>query len=73
MTTQRTAETMQRPGGCAVLFEACPRCEVGDLAIRQVGDECLAHCLRCGFKGELASVYPLAHGDTAKLPKSASS
>ncbi len=58
---------MQRPCGCAVLFEACPRCEVGDLAIRQVSDECLARCLRCGFEGELETLYPLAHGNTATV------
>jgi hypothetical protein len=53
----------------ALLFEACPSCDVGDLTVRNVGGVCLAHCSGCGYRGELKSVYPLVHkNSTEPLP-----
>jgi hypothetical protein len=42
----------------ALLFAACPKCQVGDLSILLVKGEYVGACMQCGHVGVLCSVYP---------------
>ena len=56
---RRETLRMEAEREAALLFGACPRCLVGDLAIRRCGDAYIARCVACGDVGRLWNVYPL--------------
>lgn len=57
-----------------ILFQACPECLRGDLAIERVHGRFNCACLQCGYSGEMQSVYPLPRPTwPEELPPSACS
>lgn len=54
----------------ALLFEACPKCERGDLEVEREADEIWARCLRCSYAGRLKTLYTMhARGSIARMKR----
>jgi hypothetical protein len=60
MTKQPQPE-QQHP---AVLFEACPKCGLGDLLVYHHPEGSTIRCVRCAYNGGLVSTYPLKASKT---------
>ncbi len=54
----------------ALLFEACPKCERGDLELEREAEEIWAHCVRCSYTGRLKTLYTMhARGSIEKMKR----